>query len=200
MYFNFILRFSNLQFAISCLFTIFALFRILFSQTCPFQFQFKKWTLRSTCHYRHRPNTYRRQSKWRLDLVLDADMDLTWPLGRRQSIWCLGRHHGSWCRPTGYKYHASVASSSYHIHLVTTGIAFFVECLRHSTKAILHSAKPLSSITLGKYFIGKVFFAEYFFRTLGKDFVECRKALGKEKHSANEESKKIKINSNFFKL
>jgi hypothetical protein len=39
--------------------------------------------------------------------------------------------------------------------------------------------------TLGKYFIGKGFFAEYFFRTLGKDFAECRKVLGKEKHSAN---------------
>jgi hypothetical protein len=24
-----------------------------------------------------------------------------------------------------------------------------------------------------------------FFRTLGKDFAECQKALGKEKHSAN---------------
>jgi hypothetical protein len=62
----------------------------------------------------------------------------------------------------------------------TTGIAFFVECLKHSAKAILHSAKPLPSVTLGKFFIGKEFFAEYFFRTLGKDFVECQKALGKE--------------------
>jgi hypothetical protein len=42
--------------------------------------------------------------------------------------------------------------------------------------------------TLGKYFIGKGFFAEYFFRTLGKDFAECQKTLGKEKHSANYES------------
>jgi hypothetical protein len=38
---------------------------------------------------------------------------------------------------------------------------------------------------LGKHFIGKWFFAEYFFRTLGKDFAKCRKTLGKEKHSAN---------------
>jgi hypothetical protein len=29
------------------------------------------------------------------------------------------------------------------------------------------------------HFIGKGFFAEYFFRTLGKVFTECRKALGK---------------------
>jgi hypothetical protein len=35
------------------------------------------------------------------------------------------------------------------------------------------------SKTLGKYFIAKGFFAEYFFRTLGKVFAECRKALGK---------------------
>jgi hypothetical protein len=39
--------------------------------------------------------------------------------------------------------------------------------------------------TLDKYFIGKGFFAEYFFRTLGKDFAECRKALSKEKHLTN---------------
>jgi hypothetical protein len=32
---------------------------------------------------------------------------------------------------------------------------------------------------LSKYFIGKEFFAEYFFRTLDKDFAECQKALGK---------------------
>jgi hypothetical protein len=36
-----------------------------------------------------------------------------------------------------------------------------------------------------KHFIGKEFFAEYFFRTLGKDFAECRKTPDKEKHSAN---------------
>jgi hypothetical protein len=32
----------------------------------------------------------------------------------------------------------------------TTGIAFFAECLRHSAKTILHSVKPLPSVTLGK--------------------------------------------------
>jgi hypothetical protein len=61
----------------------------------------------------------------------------------------------------------------------------FVECPRHSAKVILHSARLLPSVALGKYFIGKEFFAEYFFRTLDKNFAECRKALGKEKHSAN---------------
>jgi hypothetical protein len=32
---------------------------------------------------------------------------------------------------------------------------------------------------LGKCYIGKGFFAEYFFRTLCKDFAECQKALDK---------------------
>jgi hypothetical protein len=45
----------------------------------------------------------------------------------------------------------------------TTRIAFFAECLRHSAKTILHSAKALPSVTLGKDFIGKGFFAECFF-------------------------------------
>jgi hypothetical protein len=59
----------------------------------------------------------------------------------------------------------------------TTGIVSFIECL-------LHSAKP-SVRTLGKHFIGKGFFVEYFFWILAKDFAECRKALDKQKHSVN---------------
>jgi hypothetical protein len=43
-------------------------------------------------------------------------------------------------------------------------------------KAILHSAKISSA---------KGSLPSAFFRTLGKDFAECQKALGKEKHSAN---------------
>jgi hypothetical protein len=46
---------------------------------------------------------------------------------------------------------------------ITTGITFFVQCLRHPAMAMLHSTKPLSSVTLDKQFIGKWFFAEYFF-------------------------------------
>jgi hypothetical protein len=61
----------------------------------------------------------------------------------------------------------------------TTGLSFFAKCLRHSAKTILHSVKSLPSVTLGKYSIGKRFFTEYYFRTLGKDFAECRKALDK---------------------
>jgi hypothetical protein len=73
---------------------------------------------------------------------------------------------------------------------VTTGIAFFAECLRHSAKAILHSAKALPSVTLGKEHSANISSAKgslpsAFFRTLGKDFAECQKALDKEKHSAN---------------
>jgi hypothetical protein len=41
------------------------------------------------------------------------------------------------------------------------------------------------SLILGKYFIDQWFFVDYFFRALGKYFVECRKTLGKEKHLTN---------------
>jgi hypothetical protein len=72
----------------------------------------------------------------------------------------------------------------------TTRIAFFAECLRHSAKTILHSAKALPSVTLGKEHSAKISSAKgslpsAFFQTLGKDFAECQKASGKEKHSAN---------------
>jgi hypothetical protein len=67
---------------------------------------------------------------------------------------------------------------------------FFAECLKHSAKAILHSEN---------FFIGKGFFDEYFFRTLGKDFAECQKALGKEKHSTNNKKLK-KTTKHFFKF
>jgi hypothetical protein len=65
---------------------------------------------------------------------------------------------------------------------ITTGIAFFAECLRHS-------AKPLPIVTLGKEHLANISSAKgslpsTFFRTLGKDFAECQKTLGKEKHSA----------------
>ena len=39
--------------------------------------------------------------------------------------------------------------------LATTGFRFFAECLRHSAKAKLHSAKPLSSAVLGKEHMAK---------------------------------------------
>jgi hypothetical protein len=59
---------------------------------------------------------------------------------------------------------------------VTTEITFFIECLRHSAKTILHSTNILSI---------KGSLSSIFFRTLGKNFVECpkstrqRKTLGK---------------------
>jgi hypothetical protein len=72
----------------------------------------------------------------------------------------------------------------------TTGIAFFAECLRHSANAILHSAKPLPSVTLGKEHSANISSAKgslssTFFGHSAKTFAECQKALGKEKHSAN---------------
>jgi hypothetical protein len=42
----------------------------------------------------------------------------------------------------------------------TTGIAFFAECLRHSANAILHSAKALPSVTLGKKHSAKILSAK----------------------------------------
>jgi hypothetical protein len=58
------------------------------------------------------------------------------------------------------------------------------------SKAILHSAKALPSVTLGKEHSANILSANgslpsAFFRALDKDFAECQKALGKEKHSAN---------------
>jgi hypothetical protein len=87
----------------------------------------------------------------------------------------------------------------------TTRITFFAECLRHSAKAILHSAKPLPSVTLGKAFaecntrqrtlgknfIGKGFFAECFFSDTRQRLCRVskstrqRKTLGKLKIEKN---------------
>jgi hypothetical protein len=55
---------------------------------------------------------------------------------------------------------------------------------KHSAKVILHSTKSLSSVTLGKEYSTNIlsandFLPSIFFRTLDKDFDECRKALGK---------------------
>jgi hypothetical protein len=73
---------------------------------------------------------------------------------------------------------------------LTTGLVFFAECLRNSVKAIIHSVKPLSSVTLEQKYSTNILLAKgslpsTFFRALDKDFAECRKALGKEKHSTN---------------
>jgi len=77
----------------------------------------------------------------------------------------------------------------------TTGDALFAECLGHSAKALLHSAKALPSATLGKEQTAKPHPAKGSLssavcRALGKEnwpsavdgvFAECRvrKALGK---------------------
>jgi hypothetical protein len=69
---------------------------------------------------------------------------------------------------------------------ITTGISSFAVCLRHTTKAILHSAKALPSVTLDKERSVNCTSATASLpstccRALGKDFVECHLALGKEK-------------------
>ena len=61
---------------------------------------------------------------------------------------------------------------------ITTGFRFFAECLRHSAKARLHSAKPLPSAALGKEHTAKNWSAKHslpsvFYWALGKGFAEC---------------------------
>jgi len=63
-------------------------------------------------------------------------------------------------------------------HLSTTGRGFFAECLRHSAKADIHSAKPLPSVTLGKgrsvnSLSAKTSLLSALYRALGKAFAEC---------------------------
>jgi hypothetical protein len=70
--------------------------------------------------------------------------------------------------------------------VITTGISSFAVCLRHSAKAILHSAKALPSVTLGKERSANctsaaVSLPSTFCRALGKEFAECLLPLGKEK-------------------
>jgi hypothetical protein len=77
----------------------------------------------------------------------------------------------------------------------TTEFRGFAECLGHSAKPRLHSAKALPSVTLGKGYSVKISSAKTslpsaFCRALGKGFAECQKALGKEKHSAKCKSEK----------
>jgi hypothetical protein len=70
--------------------------------------------------------------------------------------------------------------------LLTIGHSSFAECRRHSAKAILHSAKALPSVTLGKERSANCTSAtaslpSTFCRALDKEFAECRLTLGKEK-------------------
>jgi len=62
------------------------------------------------------------------------------------------------------------------LSLSTAG--FFAECLSHSVKANIHSAKPLSSVTLGKErsvnsLSAKASLPSALYRALGKAFAEC---------------------------
>jgi hypothetical protein len=60
----------------------------------------------------------------------------------------------------------------------TTGISSFAMCLRHTAKAILHSANALPRVTLGKkrsanYTSATASLPSTFCRALDKDFAEC---------------------------
>ena len=66
----------------------------------------------------------------------------------------------------------------YIVRTGTTGGGFFAECLRHSTKADIHSAKPLPSVTLGKgrsvnSLSAKTSLPSALYWALGKAFAEC---------------------------
>ena len=61
---------------------------------------------------------------------------------------------------------------------LATGFSFFAECLRHSAKVDIDSAKPLPSITLGKErsvnnLSAKTSLSSILYRALGKAFAEC---------------------------
>ena len=68
----------------------------------------------------------------------------------------------------------------------TTGIHYFAECQLHSAKA------------LAKVVTAKTTLPSAFFRTLGKVFAECQKALGKLFETGSEKQR-LKI-ANYFAL
>jgi hypothetical protein len=88
------------------------------------------------------------------------------------------------------------------LSLLTTGLVFFVECHKHSAKIILYSTKSLSSVTFGKYFIDKEFFADYFFRAVSKNtrqrkhiFIHSAKSLPSFTLNKNTQQRKTHIYS-----
>jgi hypothetical protein len=64
---------------------------------------------------------------------------------------------------------------------------FFAECLRS-----FYTRQRI----LSKHFIGKRFFTEYFFRTLGKDFVKCRKNTRQRLYRVSKSTRQIKNRKN----
>jgi hypothetical protein len=87
--------------------------------------------------------------------------------------------------------------------MATTGIAFFAECLGHSAKTILHSAKALPSVTLGKEHSPNISSAKNTRQIFHRQRVLCRVlfwTLGKEKHSKLRIEKIKKNSKTFFKF
>jgi hypothetical protein len=83
-------------------------------------------------------------------------------------------------------YTSTFLPSTFVRHSIKTlpSVTWFLKVVTHyhyRNRVICRVSKTLGKdyFTLGKYFIDKGFFVEYFFRTLDKDFAECRKALGK---------------------
>ena len=63
----------------------------------------------------------------------------------------------------------------------TTADGLFAECLGHSAKPLLHSAKALSSAALGKEQSAKVSLLSATYRALGKAFAECHVSTRQKK-------------------
>ena len=64
----------------------------------------------------------------------------------------------------------------------TTVDGLFAECLGHSAKPLLHSAKALPSAALGKEQSAKVSLPSATYRALGKAFVECHVSTRQKKN------------------
>ena len=67
----------------------------------------------------------------------------------------------------------------------TTADGLFAECLGHSTKPLLHSAKALPSAALGKEQSAKVSLPSATYRALGKAFAECHISTRQKKTDVN---------------
>jgi hypothetical protein len=112
--------------------------------------------------------------------------DGPWPGTKRSATWRKARVSCLTCR--------TVRACAW----ATTGIAFFAECLRHSAKAIFHSAKALPSVTLGKEHSANISSAKgslpsAFFGHSAKNLPSVKK------HSAKKNTRQIKNRINLKK-
>ena len=82
--------------------------------------------------------------------------------------------------------------------MCTTGGGFFAECLRHSAKADIYSAKPLPSVTLDKgrsvnSLLAKTSLPSALYRALNKGFAECQSDTRQRKVAATAALPSVKV-------